>query len=104
MPSLIGRRRRAAELPGAGADATPAAFIRAHGGGAVVILLVLAVLVAMLAVMTVGWLVRALTDNAGWIDVFWTFGTGAAAAPSPCFRQRRGARAWREAAGRRAWC
>jgi steroid 5-alpha reductase family enzyme len=29
-------------------------------------------------VMTAAWLVQGWTRNAGWVDVFWTFGTGAA--------------------------
>ena len=40
------------------------------------ILLVGAVLVAMLAVMAAGWVVQRVLGNAGWVDVFWTFGTG----------------------------
>jgi steroid 5-alpha reductase family enzyme len=40
------------------------------------IVLVLAVLAAMLVVMTVGWFVQRATHNGGWTDVFWTYGTG----------------------------
>ena len=36
------------------------------------------VLVFMLAVMTTAWATVLKTDNAGWTDVFWTFGTGVA--------------------------
>ena len=32
------------------------------------------------AVMGVAWLVQRRTGNAGWVDVFWSFGTGGAAA------------------------
>ena len=39
---------------------------------------VLTVLVFMSAVMAAGWVVVTRTGNAGWTDVFWTFGTGAA--------------------------
>ncbi len=39
--------------------------------------LAVAVMVAMLVVMTVGWLVQRGVGNAGWVDVFWTYGTGA---------------------------
>ena len=39
---------------------------------------VLAVLVFMSAVMAAGWAFVIRTRNAGWTDVFWTFGTGAA--------------------------
>jgi steroid 5-alpha reductase family enzyme len=34
----------------------------------------------MLAIMSVGWIVQRVSGNAGWIDVFWTFGTGATCA------------------------
>ena len=37
-------------------------------------------LVCMSAVMAAGWLWVIRSRNAGWTDVFWTFGTGAAAA------------------------
>src|SRR4051812_34266483 len=32
----------------------------------------------MAAVMTVSWLTQRGLRNGGWVDVFWTFGTGAA--------------------------
>jgi len=35
-----------------------------------------AVLAAMALVMTVSWLVQRAAGDAGWTDVFWTFGTG----------------------------
>jgi len=35
-------------------------------------------LALMLVVMTAAWLTALKTDNTGWIDVFWTFGTGLA--------------------------
>jgi steroid 5-alpha reductase family enzyme len=62
-----------------------------------VIALVLDVLVAMAAVMTASWAWQRAVDNAGWTDVFWTFGTGATCAlaalapiggaPGPSWRQ-----------------
>jgi steroid 5-alpha reductase family enzyme len=33
-------------------------------------------LILMAVVMTTAWAVSLKTDNTGWIDVFWTFGTG----------------------------
>jgi steroid 5-alpha reductase family enzyme len=39
----------------------------------------LAVGIALLATMCCAWRVQRITGNCGWIDVFWTFGTGAAA-------------------------
>jgi steroid 5-alpha reductase family enzyme len=36
------------------------------------------VLILMLAVMSAAWLTVRATNNGGWIDVFWTFGTGLA--------------------------
>ncbi len=44
------------------------------------IVLVIAVLAAMAVVMTVGWLVQRAAGDAGWVDVFWTYGTGATCA------------------------
>jgi len=44
------------------------------------ILLLLAVLIAMAVVMTVGWTVQRALNNGGWTDVFWTYGTGATCA------------------------
>ena len=41
------------------------------------ILPALGVLAIMLAAMSAGWLTVRATDNGGWTDVFWTFGTGA---------------------------
>jgi steroid 5-alpha reductase family enzyme len=35
-----------------------------------------AVLAAMAVVMTVSWVVQRAANDAGWTDVFWTFGTG----------------------------
>lgn len=43
------------------------------------LLLLATVLTLMAIVMIVGWLVQAQVGNAGWADVFWTFGTGAMA-------------------------
>ena len=53
------------------------------------ILLPLTVLAAMMLVMTSSWLTQLALGNAGWTDVFWSFGTGAALsvaafAPSGC--------------------
>lgn len=39
-----------------------------------------AVLAAMVAVMTAAWGVQRLRRDTGWVDVFWTFGTGASCA------------------------
>lgn len=36
------------------------------------------VLFGMAAVMSVAWVIQLGTRNGGWVDVFWTFGTGAA--------------------------
>lgn len=44
------------------------------------LLLIGGALVWMLAVMTAAWLWQRRVGNSGWIDVFWTFGTGAAGA------------------------
>jgi steroid 5-alpha reductase family enzyme len=38
------------------------------------------VFVAMLAVLAAAWLVQRAARNSGWVDVFWTFGTGGACA------------------------
>lgn len=38
----------------------------------------LVILVGMAAVMTLAWLTQRAVRNGGWVDVFWTFGTGAA--------------------------
>lgn len=40
---------------------------------------VLAAGLGLSAVMAAAWRVQQVTGNSGWIDVFWTFGTGAAA-------------------------
>jgi steroid 5-alpha reductase family enzyme len=37
----------------------------------------IAILSAMLVVMTAAWGVQRVTANGGWVDVFWSFGTGA---------------------------
>lgn len=37
-----------------------------------------AILLGMALVMTASWLTQRATRNGGWVDVFWTFGTGAA--------------------------
>ncbi len=36
----------------------------------------LGIMAAMLAIMAVGWLVQRATGNGGWVDIFWTYGTG----------------------------
>mgnify|MGYP003435123257 FL=1 len=38
----------------------------------------LAIFAGMAGVMTAAWLVQRAVRNGGWVDVFWTFGTGAA--------------------------
>ncbi|MBS0295802.1 MAG: DUF1295 domain-containing protein [Proteobacteria bacterium] len=42
--------------------------------------LMAAILILMLAVMAAAWAWQALARDTGWVDVFWTFGTGAAGA------------------------
>jgi steroid 5-alpha reductase family enzyme len=44
------------------------------------IMLLAAILVAMAAIMGVGWFVQRAANDGGWTDVFWTLGTGAALA------------------------
>ncbi len=44
------------------------------------ILLIFAVLIAMMLVMSVGWVFQRAMNNGGWGDVFWTYGAGAACA------------------------
>lgn len=39
--------------------------------------LIAGVLVSMSAVMAAGWLVQRRAGDSGWVDAFWTFGTGA---------------------------
>jgi steroid 5-alpha reductase family enzyme len=43
-------------------------------------LALVSVLAAMALVMTCAWLTQRAVKNAGWIDVFWTFGSGACCA------------------------
>src|SRR5689334_19322098 len=43
----------------------------------IVVTPLLAILAAMSFVMTLAWLLQRAVKNAGWVDVFWTFGTGA---------------------------
>jgi steroid 5-alpha reductase family enzyme len=38
--------------------------------------LIAGILLAMLVVMTAGWAFQRAVGNAGWVDVFWTYGTG----------------------------
>ncbi len=40
------------------------------------LLLALMALAAMMLVMTAAWIVQRRTKNAGWVDAFWSFGTG----------------------------
>ena len=40
--------------------------------------LLIVVAIALAMVMSAAWLVQRMTGNTGWVDVFWTFGTGAA--------------------------
>jgi steroid 5-alpha reductase family enzyme len=42
--------------------------------------LVLSILVVMLVVMSAAWAFQRATGNGGWVDVFWTYGTGACCA------------------------
>jgi steroid 5-alpha reductase family enzyme len=42
--------------------------------------LILAVLVGMLLIMTIGWVFQRAMGNGGWGDVFWTYGAGATCA------------------------
>ena len=60
------------------------------------ILPVAAILAAMLAVMVVAWLTQRASANGGWIDVFWSFGTGASCAASVLLWTADGA-IWRRA-------
>ncbi|WP_158931620.1 DUF1295 domain-containing protein [Acidisphaera sp. S103] len=41
------------------------------------IILALGILAAMLVIMASAWIFQRATGNAGWVDVFWTYGTGA---------------------------
>jgi steroid 5-alpha reductase family enzyme len=45
-----------------------------------VIALLAEVLAAMLVVMAAGWFVQRALGDSGWVDVFWTYGTGATCA------------------------
>jgi steroid 5-alpha reductase family enzyme len=45
-----------------------------------VLALAAAVLVAMIVIMSAGWVVQRAAGNAGWVDVFWTYGTGTSCA------------------------
>ncbi len=65
-----------AALPGAGAARQPG-FHPPHGGAEMIGLL-LAVLLGLVAAMSFAWLVQILTGNCSWVDVVWSFGTGAA--------------------------
>jgi len=44
------------------------------------VIILLLLLVFLCAVMMAAWAVQRAQRNAGWVDVFWTFGTGAAGA------------------------
>jgi steroid 5-alpha reductase family enzyme len=41
------------------------------------LILLIGVALGLVLVMSGAWLVQRLTHNAGWVDTFWTFGTGA---------------------------
>lgn len=43
-----------------------------------IVCLVMGALLFMSAVMAAGWIVQRTAGDSGWVDVFWTFGTGAA--------------------------
>lgn len=58
----------------------------------------LTVLVLMAAVMGVGWWWQRRANNGGWIDVFWTYGTGATGACVALWAGQGSARAWMVAA------
>lgn len=53
----------------------------------------LAVLAGMAGVMSASWLTQRAAGNAGWTDVFWTFGTGACLAAAALFAP--GGEVWR---------
>lgn len=55
-----------------------------------------AICLAMLAVMTLAWVVQLRTANGGWVDVFWSFGTGLCAVSAVLFAAPDGA-FWRRA-------
>ena len=68
-------------------------------------MLFLCVAIGLFAFMAIGWTVQRAARNAGWVDVFWTFGVGLAGAavalyPAP---QSLGARRWLTAAVVLAW-
>jgi len=57
---------------------------------------VLSTCAVMLAVMIVAWFVQRLTANGGWVDVFWSFGTGICCAGVILFASQQGV-LWRRA-------
>jgi steroid 5-alpha reductase family enzyme len=69
--------------------------------------LLAAVAVAMVVVMAAAWLTQRRLRNAGWVDVFWTFGTGIGGAVCALFplsgEPGPGWRAWLVAALVLAW-
>jgi steroid 5-alpha reductase family enzyme len=44
-----------------------------------IVIIAMVMAAALSAVMAAAWRVQQTTDNAGWVDVFWTFGLGAVA-------------------------
>jgi steroid 5-alpha reductase family enzyme len=56
----------------------------------------LAILVAMLVVMSIGWIFQRRQNNGGWTDVFWTYGTGATCAVAALIPSTYQAPAWRQ--------
>jgi len=65
----------------------------------------IAVFMAMLGVMTLAWVVQRALNNAGWVDVFWTFGTGGACATAALWPGAANpARQYLVAALALAWC
>ena len=57
---------------------------------------VLSICAVMLAVMTTAWFVQRRTANGGWVDVFWSFGTGFCCACAILFASQGGV-LWRRA-------
>jgi len=59
----------------------------------------------MIAAMNAGWLFQRRAGNSGWIDVFWTYGTGAACAAAALWPQTGAldARGWLLAAMMASW-
>ena len=60
------------------------------------ILPVLSIFAAMLAVMSAAWFAQRRAANGGWVDVFWSFGTGLCCAGAILFASQEGV-LWRRA-------